>query len=224
MDPVTARPGYLAGLDIGQRDDWTALAVAERDRDGGLTLVALERIRHRSYPDVALLVADTMRALPGATLLVDVTGVGRPICDLLRQHGVAHIRVNIHGGDAVGRLDDGTVSVPKRDLIAALVVGFEAKTLRIASGLHHTEALEREAASFRMAVSATGHDTYNAREGAHDDLLLAVSLTAWHAKRQRPFRPAAGGSRPIVDGYRALVRRDLGQPPPRPRLELPRLP
>lgn len=221
MDNVMKSAGYLAGLDIGQRDDWTALAVAERDRDGGLTLVALERIRHRPYPEIAQLVADTLRALPGATLLVDVTGVGRPICDLLRQHRVAHVRVNIHGGGTVGRLDDGTLSVPKRDLIAALVVGFEAKTLRIAAGLRHAETLEREAAAFRMAVSASGHDSYNAREGEHDDLLLAASLPVWHAKQQRPFHSATGGSRPAVDAYRDMMRREAGRPV-RPRLELPR--
>ena len=56
--------------------------------------------------------------------------------------------------------------------------------------------------------------------------MVATPLACWygeHVAIPAPFRPAAGGSRPIVDGYRALVRRDMGTPA-RPTLELPRLP
>ena len=183
---------HLVGLDIGQRDDWTALAVIEEDAERTLTLVALERVRHKPYPDVAQLVADTMASLPGAALLVDASGVGRPITDQLVALGVRHIRVTIHGGNAVTVLDDGTLSTPKRDLIAALVVAFESGRLKIAAGLPHAETLEREAAAFTMKLSASGHDSYNAREGEHDDLLLAVSLPVWHAGRRPP--PAASAT------------------------------
>ena len=178
-------PTYLVGLDIGQRDDFTALAVLQEDEDEGLALVALERVRYKPYPEIAQLVADTVGEMVNPTVLVDVTGVGRPVTDQLTSLRVPHTRVNIHGGDTVGQLDDGTLSVPKRDLIAALVVGFESKTLRIARGLRHIEHLEREAANFQMKLSASGHDTYNARSGEHDDLLLAVALPVWHAGRPK---------------------------------------
>jgi hypothetical protein len=183
---------HLVGLDIGQRDDFTALAVVEEETDTrALTLVALERIRHRPYPEIAQLVADTMADLPDAALLVDCTGVGRPVTDQLTALRVRHVRINIHGGSAVSVLDDGTLSVPKRDLIAALVVAFESGRLKIAAGLPHAEALEREAAAFTMKINASGHDTYNAREGEHDDLLLAVSLPVWHAGRRPPAAASA---------------------------------
>jgi hypothetical protein len=77
---------YLVGLDIGQRNDWTALGVLD-ESDDALTLVALERVRHLGYPAVAELVRDTMAGLAGATLLVDVTGVGRPVTDQLAALG-----------------------------------------------------------------------------------------------------------------------------------------
>lgn len=181
---------HLVGLDIGQRDDWTALGVVAEEDDRSLTLVALERIRHKPYPEIIGLVAETVAALGRPTLLVDVTGVGRPVCDLLTGNGVPHTRVNIHGGNVVTTLDDGTLSVPKRDLVSALVVGFEGKTLRIASGLRHAGTLEDEAAAFRMKLSAKGHDSYSAREGEHDDLLLAVALPVWWARRH----PAASSA------------------------------
>lgn len=178
--PAPKPPTYLVGLDIGQRDDFTALAVLEQD-DQALTLVALERVRYKPYPEIAQLVADTVGEMVNPTVLVDVTGVGRPVTDQLTNLKVPHTRINIHGGNTVGQLDDGTLSVPKRDLIAALVVGFESKRLRIARGLRHIEHLEREAQAFSMKLSASGHDTYNARSGEHDDLLLALALPVWHA-------------------------------------------
>ena len=177
----------LIGVDVGQRSDYTALAVVDLTTDDVLTLTALERVRRRSYPAVAELIRDTVAALAGGdllTVLVDVTGVGRPVTDQLDRLDVPHTRINIHGGGAVTTLDDGTRSVPKRDLISALVVGFEGETLAIAGGLKHADALEREADAFQMKLSASGHDTYNAREGEHDDLLLAVALPVWYARTQ----------------------------------------
>ena len=64
-------------MDIGQRDDYSALAVVQEDPDDYLTLVALERVRYKPYPDVAQLVADTCAEMKDPTVLVDCTGVGR---------------------------------------------------------------------------------------------------------------------------------------------------
>jgi len=172
---------YVVGLDLGQRDDYTALAILEASsKDDILTLRRLERVRGKPYPVIATMVRDTMAALPpDSQLLVDTTGVGRPICDQLTALGVAHHRISIHGGAAVNTLDDGTTSVPKRDLVAALVVRFEQNTLLIPRFMRHTGTLEREARAFQMKLSASGHDTYNARSGEHDDLLLAVAMPVW---------------------------------------------
>src|SRR5690242_16715294 len=73
---------YLVGLDLGQRNDWTALACLESsDKDDLLTLRRLERVRGRPYPEIARMVSAVMAALPPeSTLLVDVTGVGRAVC------------------------------------------------------------------------------------------------------------------------------------------------
>jgi hypothetical protein len=168
-------------VDLGSRDDYTALSVvAGHPADDLLTLVRLERIRHRPYPEIIRMISRVMAALPeDSHLLVDATGVGAPVVDELSAQGVRHTRILIHGGVSVNRLDDGTRSVPKRDLIAALQVRFEAGTLAIPRGLRHAETLEREALAFEMKISAAGHDSYGARSGEHDDLLLAVSMPVW---------------------------------------------
>jgi hypothetical protein len=47
--------------------------------------------------------------------------------------------------------------------------------------------LMRELQDFRVKISDQGHDSYGAwREGAHDDLVLAVAVAAWYGERWRP--------------------------------------
>jgi hypothetical protein len=100
---------FCIGLDLGQASDYTALAVVEKlegssDRPGGrvpLHLRHLERYPLRTpYPEIADRVAALMRSdvltvrtyndllqveeLP-PELVIDQTGVGAPVADLLRE-------------------------------------------------------------------------------------------------------------------------------------------
>jgi hypothetical protein len=53
----------------------------------------------------------------------------------------------------------------------------------------------------RVKISTAGHDSYSAREGAHDDLVLAVAMAVWFrswinhyydtANERRGYRPGA---------------------------------
>src|SRR5712691_4647559 len=94
---------YFVGLDLGQRRDHSALAVVERaEVFGDLDYVTYERrreLRYRArflervrlgtpYPDVVGRVREVLRrpALAGrCTLVMDATGVGAPVLDMLRK-------------------------------------------------------------------------------------------------------------------------------------------
>jgi hypothetical protein len=95
--------GYFVGLDLGQAQDYTALAVIEAaDTKGEWDPVNLYfgrhrelRLRHlermplgRPYPEMVARTGQVMRsgALISASrwLAVDATGVGRPVVDLLQ--------------------------------------------------------------------------------------------------------------------------------------------
>jgi hypothetical protein len=70
--------------------------------------------------------------------------------------------------------------VPKRDLIASAQIALQSRRLVIAEGLPDTATLVKELQDYRVEISEkTGHDSYNARSGAHDDLVLAVALAVW---------------------------------------------
>lgn len=139
-----------------------------------------------SYPEVVERVA-AMRAMPPLSvgrseLVVDETGVGRPVVDMLTQAGQRPTPVTITGGFTV-KYDDGdrSYTVPKRDLVSTMSVLLEQRRLLIPPSLPLADLLTRELAAFKRTVTPAGSDSYAAgREGAHDDLVLAVALAAWY--------------------------------------------
>ena len=112
------------------------------------------------------------------TLVMDATGVGRSVMDLLRVASLPcrHIPVTITGGDRESH-EAGAWRVPKRDLITGLLVLFQGAKIDICGHLPESETLVKELANMRIKVSLGGHDSYGAwREGEHDDLVLAAAL------------------------------------------------
>jgi hypothetical protein len=179
---------FYVGLDLGQAADFTAIAIVEKT-DGGLTVPHLDRVRGLPYPKLVTITADLMAKpeLRGRSqLIVDATGVGRPVLDMLRSAELQPVAVTIHGGAKVSGTRRAP-RVPKRDLVNCLLVALQGGVLRISSQLQHAATLAHELTEMRRKVSAAGHDSYGAwREGEHDDLVLAAALAVWQAERRTP--------------------------------------
>jgi hypothetical protein len=119
-------------------------------------------------------------------LIVDATGVGRPVVDMLERAKLTPLAITITGGDVVTRERHG-FRVPKRDLIGGLQVLLQTDRLKFAGHLPAVPQLVQELTEYRVKIDpATAHDSYNAREGAHDDLILAVAVAAWVAEQWTP--------------------------------------
>lgn len=206
---------FIVGVDVGQSQDPTALVVLERGQsshigksqrtvyDGGVPRIehaAVKLSRYdaihaerlplgTSYPAVVAHIRELMydARLRGAELVIDKTGVGRPIVDLLRRDGLRPIGISIHGGSAVSRDEIGDYGVPKRDLVGVIQVLLQTGRLKFARELPLLDVLVGELADFRVSISqSTGHDSYAAwRVGAHDDLVLALACGLWHAEHGR---------------------------------------
>jgi hypothetical protein len=193
---------YFLGLDLGQAQDYSALAVLETaDTDPPRTYAGRHLQRWSlgtSYPTVAKDAAGMAEAMARSwrgqvTLAVDATGVGRAVVDLLRREPMPHVRmipILITGGDAVTQ-EKGCWHVPKRDLIAMVQVALQTGRLKIASALPEAATLTRELANFQMKITLAGNDTYGAwREGTHDDLVLALACALWAGDRRlQKFAP-----------------------------------
>jgi len=192
LPPPPGPPQPIIGVDVGQRNDYTAVAVLI-----GPTLAGLDRVRQEDYNDVAERVAGLLErpGLADATVVLDETGVGVAVGDLLakalrgRGRGGRLLRVTITNGLKTTTVPGG-FHVPKRDLVTAVALALEGGRLIIPSALPMSGTLVEELANFKVTVSAGGHDSYGAgadwREGNHDDLVLALALAVWYRDRPRP--------------------------------------
>lgn len=207
---MTVKSRFWVGVDLGQAHDFTAIAVLERVEKKGtwdpvafawrkvvaLQLRHLERVALGTpYTEVAQRAAQVTHApqLAGCCeLVVDATGVGRPVVDLLRKERPSGnvIPVTITGGSTEGS-SDGYYRVPKRALISGLQILLQKGALQIASKLRYSQMLVKEMTEMRVKVTCSGNEEFEAwREGAHDDLVLAVALACWRAQKCFPSEPA----------------------------------
>jgi len=179
-------------LDLGQLADYSALAVLERtgemDGDGCGRPPFCYAVRHLErfppgtpYPSVGQRVAALFgeRPLCNGTLVVDQTGVGKPVVELLRKaQPKAYVRpVTVTAGHHAVSDEHGGWLVPKKELVSTLQILLQSRRLQIPRSLPEAEVLVRELGEFRARVTLAGAESFEAwRERPHDDLVLAVAL------------------------------------------------
>ncbi len=194
--PPVAYKFYVAA-DIGQASDPTAIVIIEK-RPAPQAPVYVVKYLERlplgtSYPAVVDRLQQMMHdpQVDGpARLVVDGTGVGRAIVDMLREARLSPLAISIHGGDHV-TTEGGYTRVPKRDLAGIVRQMLDTTRLKVVDSLPEAQILRRELHNFKVSINpATAHDSYSAwREGLHDDLVLAVAMGVWAAEQERPQRP-----------------------------------
>jgi hypothetical protein len=202
---VPAKPfdRWIVGVDLGQVSDPTAIAVLNHrvvalgtwtasegrrlwreDQTEHFDIKHLERLPlGSSYPSQVSHVGNLLSRAPlnGAKLVVDETGVGRPVCDLFEQAGLRPARVTITGGLEQTQTGSRSYHVPKGVLISALEARLHTGELKIAAALTDAPALQSELEDFQRKVNEAGRPSYNARQGAHDDLVLSCAIALWYA-------------------------------------------
>ncbi len=188
---------YFAGLDLGQAQDYTALAILERrgftKETWTYTCKHLQRWPLRT--SFQTIVADTARMMNSQqmhqgdkqpTLAVDATGLGAPVVDLFKSERMAATLepIQITGGSDVTR-ENGVTRVPKRDLVTTAQILLQGGRLKIVPTLPEAATLVRELQNFQSKINLeTAHVGYGAwREGAHDDLVLAAVLALWVSEK-----------------------------------------
>ena len=155
-------------LDLGLIKDYSAWCVVERRPE----IPAVYHIRNlrrfdlgSSYPDIMsqIKAAIDNSAISPNLLLVDATGAGMAVTDLLRQMISHFYAIIITGGDTVNA-DGRILRVPQRDLISVLVVLLQTQRLKIPSLL----PVESHIEDYRLkcgektwrAFAKRGHGTF----------------------------------------------------------------
>src|SRR5262249_17818687 len=113
-------------------------------------------------------------------IVVDETGVGRAVCDLFADQGMFVTKVVITAGYGMEVKEDSRhFAVPKLQLVSQLQALLHDKRLKIQKGLPDVPVLLAEFSDFQQKVTDSGRWRFGARAGAHDDLILALSLACW---------------------------------------------
>jgi hypothetical protein len=188
---------HIISCDLGKTEDYSALVVVEqRTQPAGhfYTVKAAHRwplgtpyscSKDAADQGTSAIVNDVLKILARPSwlsprLVVDWSGVGGPIVDQLRQEvACAMTPIKITAGFHPHQDGDGW-RVPKKDLVGAVQAVLGTRRLLILEGLPFAAVLKDEMGNFRFKQSAeTAHTAYNAREGQHDDLVLALACAVW---------------------------------------------
>ncbi len=209
MSLITFEREFFAGIDIGQVNDWTTVAVIERikavPRTGihhahlgaaqieakaapvRLDLCHLERIPLGTlYPQQVVLLADLLRqpVMDGVRTYLDMTGVGRPVLQMLKAAGARNLQgISITAAQGEATRQPYGWSVGKTELVNGVQIELQNGRLGYGRTIPNVDKLVRELKEFRAKPTANGHMTFNAREGQNDDLVLAVSYAVFGALR-----------------------------------------
>ena len=195
---------FFVGLDLGQRQDYTALSVIERHGQEIANPTTAQKeepgaryhVRHLKryelgtpYPAIVADVAAICKKEPlnksRTVLVLDATGVGAPVVDMFKREELPCelIALTITGGSEVTHQGQN-YNVPKRDLVSTTQVLLQSGRLKIAKELPEAATLVKEFENFQVKITLAANDTYGAwREGMHDDLVLAVAMACWKARQ-----------------------------------------
>jgi len=194
---------YLLGCDLAKSLDYTSFAVIEmvwspEIQDFIYHLKALDRIRGVDYPVITDTIIATVKRLDlegrrdvaaltsdGPHLCMDASGLGAPIRDYLKQshvfgggmYGKKLYPVVFTGGEAA-RLDPVThnFNISKSLIISNFLSLMQHRRFDYAPDLEALPLLEKEIASFKYHLTASGHTGFDAEQGAHDDLICATCI------------------------------------------------
>lgn len=187
---------FYIGVDLGQAQDYTAITILYQNiiYKSLNTKIPVYEVRHLErialgtpYPKII----DRLGALlqkpeiyhAQKTMIVDQSGVGKPVVDMLRQADLCRIiGITITGGNEVNEVKGG-FHVPKKELVAALQVLIQSERIKIAKDLEFADILKKEILNFKVKIDErTGHESFEAwREYEHDDLVLSTAIVAWYA-------------------------------------------
>ncbi len=204
------------GVDIGQRVDPTAIAVAEAEtRVGEGRSETFYHIHHlerlplgTDYPAVAERVATVAAGVIKRGALVrrlyaDCTGVGRPVIDMLpsaliRQHLTVPVwAVTFTFGDRrTEHMSEREIIMGKAWLVSRLKVLLQTDRILLPK-MDEATVLVKELLDYEIRQRDNGNEQFGAfAVGSHDDLVTGLGLAVQDVGRV-PGSPVAGGQRTI---------------------------
>ncbi len=196
MTKTMERNEYYLGLDLGRKQDHSALVILERNLaayntryvDETTSWVQTLQVRYARqfrlgtpYSNVAQEVARVYGEISkrGTALLVfDQTGIGDAFDEIIR----AHLR---------GARVEGVVITQeiKRELYQTIEALLEHKELKIPEDCHDSAALKQELLTVEIRRAGFGYQFGAFDGGTHDDMVMALGLACWRERLGRSRAP-----------------------------------
>ena len=124
------------------------------------------------------------------TLAIDHTGVGRPVFDMFVEARLQPIGITITGGVELASGNPRFNGTWRRSCWWAWCNGSCSRGACALGPPTARRTLQKELRDFRVKISKAANETYEAREGAHDDIVLSLALSLFIAEHPLPrFRP-----------------------------------
>lgn len=163
---------YIMGVDLAETEDWTVISVFDTDTK---RQVHFDRFQHRDYPLQKKQIIAKAARYNNARVIMDTTGVGRPIYEDLMNEGVF--------------IDDFTFTgKSKEELIGKAIVAIEEKYVRLLPVQIQID--EFKAFEYKYRNEKTGlplkNIQYGAPQGFHDDCVCSVALAVWGLSPGKP--------------------------------------
>jgi len=182
----------IIGLDLGQQNDYSVLTIVN------LTLAKdhMSKVLYsvpfiKRYPlktnysyivDDIFLLTTKFEVLTDAMLVVDNTGVGRPVVDMFRERGAKPLAITITGGSKTNWVSKVEANVPKRDIVSCLQIVLQNKRLKIAKDLLLIPKLVDEFLAFKLRIVDSASNIKSIMEGSYginDDIVMSIGIAIW---------------------------------------------
>lgn len=199
---------FCIGVDLGKMQDFTAIVINEqvdtfKDRlfsqvgwqPNKQTIIKyyktrhLERMKDVTYTTIEDRIEHIMQnpmLWKEVDLVMDVTGVGMGPFDEMVKRGLEPTGIQITSGHQVSMAADGVYNVPKRELVMAGIRIMEQKRIQVVAP-EWTDVLKQELRDFRVKLTMTGHQRFEHRDGANDDILLAWLMALWWQTKDEQY-------------------------------------
>lgn len=203
VEKVNGWSRYWLGVDLAQAQDNTALVCVHDEClplwGGGSrqvlgprkrTIVFADKFKGVSYPDVVSHVIRTMLKEPlrgRARLVIDASGLGRVVSDLLFEQRVEHHAIQMTVGQNWVK-KDRYVNVGKTLLLETLSLLFATGDLTFAHDLPLRGDILAELETFQLEMTAAGNQVITqGKSGAHHgDLAIALAAACFASEHLLP--------------------------------------
>lgn len=173
IEPPKPGSQYQLGVDLARVEDFTVLSVV----DSSGRQVYFDRFNQISWERQAAEI-ETVAKRYNATVLLDSTGIGDPVYEMVRKRGVRVTPYHLTNTSKEALIDNAAMSIEKG-----------------AVSLMDVQVQTDELTAYQYSMTPSRNVTMGAPEGMHDDTVIALALSLWGNK------PAATVIRPVKRRY-----------------------